>query len=67
MVRIPKEIEQMPLTIEKRHKPAYIQAIEDDELIQDQEEEEEPGILTSSIMSPKVNIHLTLTREQRDL
>src|SRR6187397_3664630 len=43
MVRIPTEIEQMPLTIEKRHKPAYIQAIEDDEVIQDEEEgEEEP-------------------------
>ncbi|XP_021751464.1 uncharacterized protein LOC110717134 [Chenopodium quinoa] len=24
MVRIPKEIEQMPLTIEKRHKPTYV-------------------------------------------
>ncbi|XP_021727239.1 uncharacterized protein LOC110694379 [Chenopodium quinoa] len=31
MVRIPKEIEQMSLTIEKRHKPAYIQAIGDEE------------------------------------
>ena len=28
--------------IEKRHKPAYIQAIEDDEIIQEEEEEEEP-------------------------
>ncbi|XP_021738199.1 uncharacterized protein LOC110704690 [Chenopodium quinoa] len=40
MVRIPKEIEQMPLTIETTHKPAYIQAIEDDEVIQEEEEEE---------------------------
>ena len=40
MVRIPKKIEQMPLTIEKRHKSAYIQAIEDDEVIQEEEEEE---------------------------
>ena len=41
MVRIPKKIEQMSVTIEKRHKPAYIQAIEDDEVIQEEEEEEE--------------------------
>ena len=41
MVRIPIEIEQMPLTIEKRHKPAYIQAIEDDDPVQDEDEEQE--------------------------
>src|SRR6188472_119557 len=39
IVRISTEIEQMPLTIEKSHKPAYIQAIEDDEVLQDKEEE----------------------------
>ena len=39
MGRIPTEIEQMPLTIEKRHKPAYIQTIEDDEVVQGGEEE----------------------------
>ncbi|XP_021754420.1 uncharacterized protein LOC110719738 [Chenopodium quinoa] len=41
IVRIPKEIEQIPLTTEKRHKPAYIQAIEDEEVTQEEEEEEE--------------------------
>ncbi|XP_021764843.1 uncharacterized protein LOC110729409 [Chenopodium quinoa] len=39
MVRIPKEIEEMPLNIEKRHKPAYVQAIEDEEEIQEDKEE----------------------------
>ena len=35
MVRIPRGVEQMPLTVEKRHSPAYIQAL-------DNENEEEP-------------------------
>ena len=30
MVRIPRGIEQMPLTIEKRHGPTYIQAVDDE-------------------------------------
>ena len=35
MVRIPRGVEKMPLTIEKRHAPAYVQAL-------DNENEEEP-------------------------
>ncbi|XP_021747334.1 uncharacterized protein LOC110713176 [Chenopodium quinoa] len=31
MVRIPKGTEQMPLIIEKKHAPAYIQTVEDDD------------------------------------
>ncbi|XP_021719360.1 uncharacterized protein LOC110687036 [Chenopodium quinoa] len=39
MVRIPKETKQMPLTTVKRHKPAYVQALEDEEEVQEDEGE----------------------------
>lgn len=63
MVNIPKELKEMPLVIEKRHEPAYVNALDDN----NENEEETPWYTDIFNYIDQGNIHPTPLKGRKEL